>query len=82
VTFGQVGSNDQGTVPMHVIRRLHNPSFYAIDAQLNGSGSVTCKIKVDGRTISSAHASGSFNIASCEISKDPITGQWENTKTG
>ncbi len=82
VTFGPDGTNDQGTVPMRVTRHLHNPQYYAINAQLNGAGSVSCKIKVDGKTISTAHASGSYNIASCEISKDPLTGQWQDTNSG
>jgi len=44
-----------------VVEQPH-PSFYAIDVQLNGSGSVTCKIKVDGKTISAAHASGTDHL--------------------
>jgi hypothetical protein len=82
VTFGAAGSNAQGTVPMHVTRRLHNPVYYAISAPLNGGGSVSCKIKVDGKTSSSAQASGSYNIVSCEISKDLLTGQWQNSNSG
>jgi hypothetical protein len=46
--------------------------------QLQGSGSVQCEIKVDGKVISQASANGGFNIASCEIDQNPLTNQWEN----
>jgi hypothetical protein len=43
---------------------------------------VRCKILVDGRVISAAAATGSYNIASCEISRDPLSGKWANTNSG
>lgn len=79
VTYGPSGSNFNGSVPMDVKARLGNPQYYAIDAQLQGSGSVQCEIKVNGKVISQASANGGFNIASCEIDQNPLTGQWENT---
>jgi hypothetical protein len=82
VTWGPAGSDHQGTVPMHVTRPLRNPIYYAITAQLQGSGQVACAILVNGKVISRAEASGSFNIASCEASKDPLTGQWSDTNAG
>jgi hypothetical protein len=82
VTYGPSGSNHQGSVPLHVTRRLRNPIFYAITVQLSGSGSVTCKIKVNGKVISRAQASGAYQIASCEISRDPLTGRWSDTNSG
>jgi hypothetical protein len=82
VTYGPSGSDFNGSVPMRVIRPLGDPAFYAINAQLQGSGSVACTIKVNGVAISTATATGGFNIADCEISQDPLTGQWENTNTG
>jgi hypothetical protein len=78
VTYGPAGSDFNGHVPMHVIRKLHNPAWYAITAQLQGGGHVKCEIKVNGKTISTGTARGGFNIAMCEISKNPITGKWEN----
>jgi hypothetical protein len=78
VSYGPSGSSLNGSVPMHVTKRLGDPSYYAISAQLNGGGKVTCKIKVDGKVVSSATASGGYNIASCEISQDPISGRWQN----
>lgn len=79
VTYGPAGSNLQGFVPMKVTARLGNPQFYAITAQLQGGGSVSCAIEVDGKTISTGTATGGYNIATCEIDQNPLTGQWENT---
>lgn len=78
VTYGPSGSNHGGSVPMSVTRHLSHPEYYAIDAQLNGGGAVTCKLKVDGVTLSSSAASGSYNIASCQIGQDSDTGAWDN----
>lgn len=63
---------------MHITRKLADPEYYAINAQLQGDGSVRCEIKVSGRVISTGSASGGFNIADCEIGQNPVTGQWEN----
>ena len=54
------------------------PIYYAISAQLQGGGDVSCKIEVDGHVISSGQATGGYNIAQCEIGQDPITGDWQN----
>ena len=78
-TYGPAGSDLNGSVPMDVSAKLGHPQYYAISAQLQGGGSVACAIKVDGKIISSANANGGFNIASCEIDQNPLTGQWENT---
>lgn len=77
VTYGPTGSEDQGTVPMSVTQSLGSPRYYVISAQLQGSGSVSCQIKVAGVTISSASASGGYNIADCGINHD-ATGSWIN----
>lgn len=79
VTYGPAGSDDQGSVPMSVTQSLGNPSYYAINAQLQGYGSVSCKLEVDGVAISTAEASGGYNIANCEIDQDITSGSWENT---
>lgn len=81
VTYGPAGSDASGSVPMRVTRRLRNPQYYAISAQLNGSGSVSCKILVDGKAISRATATGGYNIADCEISQDPFSGKWQDTNS-
>jgi hypothetical protein len=82
VTYGPSGSDLSGSVPMDVTQPLRDPIFYAVNAQLQGSGTVTCVIKVDGRVISSASANGGYNLASCEIGQNPLTGQWQNDNNG
>jgi hypothetical protein len=82
VTYGPAGSNSSGQVPMKVAAALGSAQYYAITAQLQGAGSVTCAIKVNGKVISTSTATGSYNIASCEISQDPITGDWSDTNSG
>jgi hypothetical protein len=82
VTYGPAGSDLSGTVPMSVAQPLGNPSYYAINAQLQGYGDVSCMLEVDGVTISSATASGGYNIADCEIGQDASTGSWENDNSG
>jgi len=82
VTYGPAGSDYNGSVPMRVTRRLGDPQYYAINAQLQGGGQIKCSIEVDGIPLSTASASGSFNIAGCEIGQDPITNLWENDNTG
>lgn len=82
VTYGAAGSDLNGQVPMRITRRLHSKAYYAISAQLQGDGSVHCAIKVNGKTISKATATGSYNIADCEISQNPLTGKWEDTNSG
>jgi hypothetical protein len=37
VTYGPDGTSDNGSVPMSVPTPLGNPSYYSIDAQLNGT---------------------------------------------
>jgi hypothetical protein len=82
VTYGPAGSDYNGSVPMRVTDHLGNPEYYAINAQLQGYGSVRCSIEVDGIPLSTASASGGYNIADCEIGQDPITNLWENDNTG
>ncbi|MGW0994226.1 hypothetical protein ACWD5V_13090 [Streptomyces sp. NPDC002523] len=76
VQYGPVGSAVQGKVPMSVTRPLKNGQHYAITAQLQGGGHVTCQLKVNGRVISQSTASGDYNIASCETSKDTFSEKW------
>jgi hypothetical protein len=82
VTYGPAGSDYNGAVPMKVITRLGDPEYYAINAQLQGYGQVRCSIEIDGIPLSTATASGGYNIADCEIGQDPITNLWENDNTG
>jgi hypothetical protein len=82
VTYGPAGTDLSGTVPMSVTQPLGTPAYYDINAQLNGSGDVKCAIEVDGKPVSTAEASGGYNIADCEISQDPLTGKWQDTNSG
>jgi hypothetical protein len=79
VTYGPAGSSYSGTVPLSKTGPLGSPVYYAISAQLQGGGTVTCKIKVDGKVISQSTATGGYNIAQCEISRDLLTGAWSDT---
>lgn len=79
VTYGPAGSDYSGSVPMHVTKPLGTPVYYAISAQLQGGGTVSCKILVDGKAVSSSTATGGYNIAQCEISQDPLSGNWQDT---
>jgi hypothetical protein len=84
VQYGPEGSNLNGSDPMNVTQDIPSsvPDYYAIDAQLQGGGQVSCTIEIDGKAISTATASGGYNIASCEADQNPLTGQWENTNAG
>lgn len=83
VTYGPAGSDSTGSVPMHktVAIGATPASYYAISAQLNGGGSVTCEILVSGRVVSKATATGSYQIAQCEIVQDPLTGDWQDANS-
>jgi hypothetical protein len=78
VTYGPKGSSFSGYVPMRLTRHLGYSSYYSIHVQLQGYGSVTCEILVQGHVISKATASGGDNTATCEISRNPSTGQIHN----
>ena len=82
VTYGPAGSTLSGTVPMKVTAKLGDPIYYSLQAQLQGGGSVSVKILVNGIVISQGTASGGYNIATAEISQDPLTGQWTDTDNG
>jgi hypothetical protein len=78
VTYGPAGSSLTGTVPMRLTKPLGTPLYYSVQAQLQGAGSVSCQILVDGTAISSSTATGGYNIAQCEIGQDPLSGQWQD----
>ena len=76
VTYGPAGTNFEGSAPLSVSQPLGQPQFYSISAQVTGAGSVTCQLKVDGVTLASDSASGSGNIATCQIDQD-LDGSWD-----
>jgi len=82
VTYGPAGSTLSGTVPMKITAKLGDPIYYSLQAQLQGAGSVTVKILINGIVISQGTASGGYNIATAEISQDPFSGQWTDTNNG
>lgn len=75
VTYGPAGSTLSGTVPMKVTAKLGDPVYYSLQAQLQGGGSVTVKILVNGTVISEGTATGGYNIAMAEIVDNPVSGQ-------
>jgi hypothetical protein len=82
ITYGPAGSDLSGSVPMRVTQPLGTPDYYAISAQLQGDGTVSCQILVDGKVIATSTATGGYNIADCEISQDPFSGNWGDTNQG
>lgn len=82
VTYGPSGTDLTGSVPMSVSATLGTPSYYAINAQLQGAGEVKCQLEVDGVPLSSATASGGYNIADCEIGQNSTTSSWVNDNSG
>src|SRR5580698_645385 len=52
VTWGPSGSDFTGSVPMNVAKPLGDPEYYAITAQLQGGGTVSCSMSVDGQPVS------------------------------
>lgn len=81
VTYGPAGSGFTGQVPMRITKKLRHPAYYSITAQLQGSGAVTCKIMIGGKVVDHASATGGYNIASCEISRNLLSGKWESTNS-
>lgn len=79
VTYGPAGTDLSGTVPLDETAVIPSdpPAYYAVTAQLQGGGTVSCEIEVDGKVISQGTAAGGYEIASCEISRD-FLGQWED----
>jgi hypothetical protein len=67
---------------MKVTQKLGSPVYYSLQAQLQGGGTVTVKILVNGTVTSKATATGGYNIATAEISRNPLTGQWTDTNQG
>jgi hypothetical protein len=61
---------------------LGNAAYYAINAQLQGDGSVWCEIDVDGQPVSSSTATGGYHIVMCEIVRDPASGNWVDANSG
>lgn len=82
-TRGELG--DGNTLPWtRSVTFSGDALYYSIDAQLEGSGDISCKIVVSGPgddplTVSRGHASGGYNICSAQAAPDDSTGtSWQN----
>jgi len=82
VTYGPSGPGFNGNDLMHMTRPVGNPVFYAISAQLQRGGTVTCVIKAGGVPLPTSTATGGFNIADCETGQDPTTNLRGDDNTG
>ncbi|MEY9847736.1 MmpS family transport accessory protein [Streptacidiphilus sp. MAP5-3] len=84
IQYGPAGSNTQGHAPLHVTQPIGSSpaAYYSINAQLQGSGDVSCEIEINGKVISHGTASGGYNIASCEVMQDPLGGGWQDANAG
>ena len=82
VTYGPAGIYLTGRVPLQVTARLGNPLYYFITAELAGSGSVECEILIGARVMAKSVATGRHNLASCQISRDPLSRKWQDAGGG
>ncbi|MDJ0346205.1 hypothetical protein QMK19_16040 [Streptomyces sp. H10-C2] len=82
IMYGPAGTSLSGQVPLKVTKTLGKAAYYAISAQLNGGGHVKCMLEINGKVVSSAEASGGYNIAMCEIVQNPVSGGWVDANTG
>jgi len=74
VTFGDDTSNYQGRVPMRVVLPLRkNVLYYSVTAQLQGGGSITCRVQI-GKYVRIGHAVGNYNICTAQLNNDPFGG--------
>ena len=89
ITYGPSGSDFQGPSTLDGTATMSVPfdgsaDYYALNAQLQGDGSITCKIVVTGPgdaplTVSSGAASGGFNICDAQAAPTDSTGlSWTN----
>ena len=78
MTYGPAGTYLTGRAPLQVTARLGNPLYYFITAELPGSGSVECEILIGTKVMARSVATGRHNLASCQISRDPLSGKWQD----
>ncbi len=88
ITYGPSGSDLSGPTALDGKATMSVPfdasaSYYAMDAQLQGDGDITCKIVVTGPgdaplTVSSGAASGSYNICSAQAAPENNGLSWQN----
>ena len=88
ITYGPSGTNLSGPSVLNgtaTMTMTFDPSadFYALNAQLQGDGSVTCKIVATGPgdqplAVSSGAASGGYNICSAQAAPSNNGLDWQN----
>jgi hypothetical protein len=82
VTYGPAGTYLTGRAPLKVVTRLGNPLYYFISAELPGKGSVECEILIGTKVMNKSVATGRHSLASCQISRDPLSGKWQDAAGG
>lgn len=82
VTYGPAGTYLTARAPLRVTARLGNPLYYFVTAELPGSGSVECEILIGTKVMAKSAATGRHNLASCQISRDPLSGKWQDAGDG
>lgn len=92
ITYGPSGSNFAGPSALHGTARMSvkfepDASFYALNAQLQGAGSIRCKIVVSGPgdeplTVSHGAAAGGYNICSAQAASDDGGFTWQDENLG
>ena len=88
ITYGSAGTNLSGPSVLDGTSTMSVPfdasaSYYAMNAQLQGDGDVTCKIVATGPgdaplTVSSGAASGGYNICSAQAAPENNGLSWQN----
>jgi len=82
VTYGPAGTYLTGRAPLQATTRLGNPLYYFVTAQLPRSGSVECEILIGAKVMAKSVATGRHNLASCQISRDPLSKKWQDAPGG
>jgi hypothetical protein len=75
VAYGPAGSSRGHGSPMDIREPIGSAPYYYVQAQLDGDGSVSCVISVDGQPVSQASADSPYGVAQCEIVPDG-SGGW------
>jgi hypothetical protein len=82
-TAGLLG--DGNPLPWHASMRFRSDAqYYSMDAQLEGSGDIKCKLVVTGPgiaplTVATGHASGGYSICSVQAAPNDTSGSsWQN----
>jgi hypothetical protein len=82
VTYGPAGTYLTGRAPLQVTARLGSPLYYFITAELPRRGSVECEILIGSKVMAKTVATGRHNLASCQISRDPLSRKWQDAAGG